>query len=238
MWPAFVLRAWGRNVCVCECVLACAFVGVCVCERECECECVCVCVCIRRFYCLYGDSMNVAARMSANAKENGVCVSPQIAAHLASTAASRCSVSSFSLLHLSSVPSVRIGSECASPAAQRASAAGHTATNAPSEELKRASMRAPETASDAGFRGLETLNSTLNTRLHPSLTESRVTSLRDGHSSDVASKELADAASEAHAASACATPRLCVVSRGLLLILSHRVASHLTHVARIAPDLL
>ena len=182
--------------------------------------------------------MNVAARMSANAKESGVCVSPRIAAYLASTAASRCSVSSsFSLLHLSSVPSVCTGSECASPAAHRASAAGHTATNAPSEELKRLSMRAPETASDAGFRGLETLNSTLNTPLHPSLAESRVTSLRDGHSSDVASKELADAASEAHA-SACATPRLCVVSRGVLLILSHRIASHLNHVARIASDLL
>jgi len=195
-------------------------------------------VCIRRFYCLYGDSMNVAARMSANAKERGVCVSPRIAAHLASTAASRCSVSSsFSLLHLSSVPSVRIGSESASPAAQRASAAGHTATNAPSEELKRASMRAPESASDAGCRGVETLNSTLNTPLHTSLTETGVTSLRDGHSSDVASKELADAASEAHTF-ACATPRLCVVSRGVLLILSHRIASHLTHVARIASDLL
>ena len=98
-------------------------------------------------------------------------------------------------------------------------------------------MRAPETASDAGFRGLETLNSTLNTPLHPSLAEGRVTSRRDGHSSDVASEELADAASEAHA-SACATPRLCVVSRGVHLMLCHGIASHLTHVARIASDLL
>ncbi len=147
---------------------------------------MCVCVCIRRFYCLYGDSMNVAARMSANARESGVCVSPEIAAHLASTAASKCSFSSsFSLVHLSSVPSVCTGSECASPAAHRASAAGHTATDAPSEELK----------------------------------------------------ELANAASEAHA-SACTTRRLCVLSRGVLLILSHRIASHLTHVARIASDLL
>jgi hypothetical protein len=227
--------------------------GLCACVRESVCVSVCVCVCvcayIRRFYCLYGDSMNVAARMSANAKERGVCVSPQIAAHLASTAASRCSVSSsFSLLHLSSFPSVCIGSECASPAAHLASAAGHTATNVPSandcsEVLKRASMRAPETASNAGFRGVETLisketlNSTLNTPLHPSLTETRVASLRDSHSSDVVSEELADAASEAHA-SACTTPRFCVVSRGVLLILSHRIASHLTHVARIASDLL
>jgi len=130
---------------------------------------------------------------------------------------------------------VRIGSESASPAAHRASAAGHT--DAPSKELKRVSMRAPESASDAGCRGVETLNSTLNTPLHTSLTETGVTSLRDGHSSDVASKELADAASEAHA-SACTTRRLCVVSRGVHLILSHRIASHLTHVARIASDLL
>jgi hypothetical protein len=158
---------------------------------------------IRRFYCLYGDSMNVAARMSANARESGVCVSPEIAAHLASTA----------------------------------SAAGQIAFDVPSEELKRASMRAHETASDAGFRSSETLNSTLNKPLYPSLTEARVSRLRDGHSSDVASKELADAASEAHA-SACTTRRLCVVSRGVLLILSHRIASHLTHVARIASDLL
>jgi hypothetical protein len=223
-------------------------------EKESECVCVCVCVCIRRFYCLYGDSMNVAARMSANAKDRGVCVSPQIAAHLASTAASRCSVSSsFSLLHLSSLPSVCIGSE-SSPAAHRASAAGHTATDVPSandcsEELKRASMRAPETASEVGFRGVETLNSkdtlnsketlnsTINTPLHPSLTETRVASRRDSHSSNVVSEELADAASGAYA-SACTTPRLCVVSRGVLLILSHRIASHLTHVARIASDLL
>ena len=42
----------------------------------------------RRFYCLYGDAMNVAARMSANAKEGSVCVSPQIASHLCSAAAS------------------------------------------------------------------------------------------------------------------------------------------------------
>jgi hypothetical protein len=179
--------------------------------------CVCVCVCIRRFYCLYGDSMNVAARMSANARESGVCVSPEIAAHLASTSASKCSFSSsFSLVHLSSVPSVCTGSECASPAAHRASAAGHTATDAPSEELKRASMSAPETVSNqtAGFRGSEMLNSTLNKPLHPSLTEARVARLRDGHSSDVASKELADAASEAHA-SACTARRLCVLSRGV-----------------------
>ncbi len=168
----------GGVMCVCTCLRA--RLCVCVCVR------VCVCVCIRRFYCLYGDSMNVAARMSANAKESGVCVSPQIAAHLASAAASRCP----------------------------------TATDVPSEELKRASTRALETASDAGFRGLETLDSTLKTPLHPSLTETRVTSLRDGHSSDVASEELADAASEAHA-SACRTPRLCVVSRGVHLILSH-----------------
>jgi hypothetical protein len=66
-----------------------------------------------------------------------------------------------------------------SPAVDRASAAGHTATDAPSEELKRASMRAAETAYDAGFRGLETLNSTLTTPhvttspLHPSLIETR-----------------------------------------------------------------
>ena len=67
---------------------------------------MCVCVYIRRFYCLYGDSMNVAARMSANAKESGVCVSPQIAAHLASALAS--------LPRRSSFPSVWIGSDCAS----------------------------------------------------------------------------------------------------------------------------
>jgi hypothetical protein len=154
--------------------------------------CVCVCVCIRRFYCLYGDSMNVAARMSANAKESGVCVSPQIAAHLASAAASRRSVSV-------SLPRL------------------------------------------ARFRGLETLNSTLNTphvtALHPSLTETRVTSHRDSHSSDVALEEPdAASATQAHA-SACATPRLCVVSRGVHLILSHCIASHLTHVAGLASDL-
>ena len=66
----------------------------------------------------------------------------------------------------------------------------------------KASMRAAETACDAGFRGLDTLNSTLNTphvtAAHPSLTEIRVTSVRDGHSSDVATDEPADAASEAH----------------------------------------
>ena len=201
------------------------------------------CVCIRRFYCLYGDSMNVAARMSANAKESGVCVSPQIAAHLASAASSRRSVTAaVSLPRLSSFPSVCIGSECASPAAHRASATLHTATEVvPSQELVRASMRAAETACDAGFRGLDTLNSTLNnprvTGLHPSLTETRVMTLRDGHSSDVASGELANAASEAHA-SACAAPRLCVVSRGVHLNLCHRIASRLTHVARIASDLL
>jgi hypothetical protein len=146
-----------------------------------------------------------------------------------------------------------------SPAVDRASAAGHTATDAPSEELKRASMRAAETAYDAGFRGLETLNSTLNTThvttletlnstlntrhvttspLHPSLTEtSLVTSVRDRHSSDVPSEELADGGSEAHA-SACVTPRLCLVSRGVHLMLSHLIATHLTHVASIASHLL
>jgi hypothetical protein len=177
----------------------------------CVCVCVCVCVRIRRFYCLYGDSMNVAARMSANAKESGVCVSPQIAAHLASAASSRRSVTAaVSLPRLSSFPSMCIGSECASPAAHRASAAGHTAIDVPSEELMKASMRAAETACDAGFRGSDTLNSTLNTPhvtpLHPSLTETRVTSIGDCYSSGLVSEELADAASEA-----CATPRLCVV---------------------------
>ncbi len=170
---------------------------------------MCVCVCIRRFYCLYGDSMNVAARMSANAKESGVCVSPQIAAHLASAASSRRSVTAaVSLPRLSSFPSVCIGSECASPAAHRASATLHTATEVvPSQELVRASMRAAETASNAG---VVPLNSTLNTPhvtpLHPSLTETRVTSIGDSYSSGLVSEELADAASEA-----CATPRLCVV---------------------------
>ncbi len=179
-------------------------------------------MCIRRFYCLYGDSMNVAARMSANAKESGVCVSPQIAAHLASTSASR-SPRTLPQPRLSSFPSACLGSECASPAAHRASAAALT-TDVPSEELKRASMRAAETAPDAGFRGLDTINSTPNTPhvtpLHPSLKETRDASLRDGHSSDVTSEELADAASEAHA-SACTTRRLCVVSRGVHLIPSH-----------------
>jgi hypothetical protein len=206
------------------------------------CVCVCVCVCIRRFYCLYGDSMNVAARMSANAKESGLCVSPQIAAHLASAAASRRSVTAaVSLQRQSSFPSMCTGSEVVSPAVHRASAAGHTAIDVPSEELMTAGMRAAETACDAGFRSLDTLNSTLNTPhvtpLHPSLTETRVTSLKDGHSSDVASEEPANADSEAHA-SACATPRLCVVSRGVHLMLCHGIASHLTHVARIASDLL
>ncbi len=198
-----------RRGVLCVCVRACLRARLCfecVCERECVsvCICVCVCMCIRRFYCLYGDSMNVAARMSANAKESGVCVSPQIAAHLASAAGSRCSVSaSVSLPRLSSLPSVCLGSECASPAAHCASAAAHTATDGPFEEL-------------------------------------------------------ADAASEAHA-SACTTPRLSVVSRGVHLILSHLVASDLaltrtlthvatslrrasdltlTHVARIASELL
>jgi hypothetical protein len=203
-------------------------------------------VCIRRFYCLYGDSMNVAARMSANAKESGVCVSPQIAAHLASAAACRPSVTAaVSLPRQSSFPSVCIGSEVVSRAVDRASAAAHTAIDVPSEELIKASMRAAETACDAGFRGLDTVNSTLNTPhvtpLHPSLrpppTETRVTSLKDGHSSDVASEEPANADSEAHA-SACATPRLCDVSRGVHLMLCHGIASHLTHVARIASDLL
>ncbi len=185
-----------------------------------------MCVCVRRFYCLYGDSMNVAARMSANAKESGLCVSPQIAAHLASAAASRRSVSTtVSLPRQSSFPSMCTGSECVSAAVHRASAAAHTAIDVPSEEFMKASMRAAETACDAGFRGLDTLNSTLNTphvtAAHPSLTEIRVTSLRDGHSSDVASDEPADAASEAHPeASACATPRLCVVSRGVHLMLA------------------
>ena len=196
---------------------------------------MCVCVCIRRFYCLYGDSMNVAARMSANAKESGLCVSPQIAAHLASAAASRRSVSAaVSLPCLSSFPSVCRGSECVSPAAHRASATGHTAIDVPSEELKKASMRAAATASDAG---LGPLNSTLNTPhatpLHPSLTETRVTSIGDSYSSGLVSEELADAASEA-----CATPRLCIVSRGVHLMLCHGMASHLTHVARIASHLL
>ena len=163
--------------------------------------------------------MNVAARMSANAKESGLCVSPQIAAHLASAAASRRSVSAaVPLPCLSSFPSVCRGSECVSPAAHRASATGHTAIDVPSEELKKASMSAAETASDAGFRGLDTRNSTRNTLhvtpLHLSLTETRVTSLKDGHSSDVASREPANADSEAHA-SACATPRLCILSRGV-----------------------
>jgi hypothetical protein len=195
-------------------------------------------VCIRRFYCLYGDSMNVAARMSANAKESGLCVSPQIAAHLASAAASRPSLSAaVRLQRQGSFPSVCIdfASASSSPAAHRAAAAGHTATDAPSEELKRASMRAAETACDTGFRGLDTLNrglttlnSTLhtphvienvNTDLHHSLTETRVMALRDGRSSDVASGEPANAASEVHA-SACATPRLCILSRGVHLNLS------------------
>ena len=188
----------------------------------------CVCVCIRRFYCLYGDSMNVAARMSANAKESGLCVSPQIAAHLASAAASRRSVSAaVSLPCLSSFPSVCRGSECVSPAAHRASATGHTAIDVPSEELKKASMRAAETACDAGFRGLETLNSTLNTPhatpLHPSLTETRVTSIGDSCSSELVSEKLADAASEA-----CATPRLCVVWRGVHLMSCCLISSKLS----------
>jgi hypothetical protein len=137
-------------------------------------------VCIRRFYCLYGDSMNVAARMSANAKESGVCVSPQIAAHLESTAASR-SPRTLPQPRLSSFPSACLGSDCASTAARCASASAHTA--------------------------------------------------------DVPSEELADGGSEAHA-SACTTPRLSVVSRGVHLIPSHLIASHLTHVARSASDLL
>ena len=132
---------------------------VCVRERVSE----CVYVYIRRFYCLYGDSMNVAARMSANAKESGVCVSPQIAAHLASASASASALAS--LPHLSSFPSV--WSDCASSAAKTASPAGHTATDVPSEELKWASMRALETVSDAGF--LETLK----TPLGPSLRDTR-----------------------------------------------------------------
>jgi hypothetical protein len=199
----------------------------------------CVRVCIRRFYCLYGDSMNVAARMSANAKESGVCVSPQIAAHLASAAASRRSVTAaVSLPRLSSFPSVCIGSECASPAAHRTSATLHTAIDVASEERERASMRAAETASDAGLGPLNsTLNSTLNTPhvtpLHPSLTETRVTNIGDSYSSGLVSEELADAASEA-----CATPRLCILSRGVHLMLFHGIASHLTHVARSASDLL
>ena len=152
-----------------------------------------MCVCIRRFYCLYGDSMNVAARMSANAKESGVCVSPQIAAHLASTPASRPSLSAaVSLPRLPSFPSVCLGSERASQAAHRASAAPLTASDVPSEELAHAAS--------------------------------------PGHASPYA-------ASEAHASS-CTTRRLCVVSRGVHLILSHRFAYHLTHVARIASDLL
>jgi hypothetical protein len=90
-------------------------------------------------------------------------------------------------------------------------------------------MSAAETASDAGFRGFDTdtLNSTPNTPhvtpLHPSLEETRVTSLRDGHSSDVPSEELADAGSEAHA-SACTTRRLCVLSRGVHLIPCHCIS--------------
>ena len=206
----------------------------------------CVRVCIRRFYCLYGDSMNVAARMSANAKESGLCVSPQIAAHLASAAASRRSLSAAasrrslsaaaSLPCLSSFPSVCTGSECVSAAVHRASAAGHTAIDVPSEELKKASMRAAATAT-ASDAGLGPLNSTLNTPhatpLHPSLTETRVTSIGDCYSSELVSEKLADAASEA-----CATPRLCIVSRGVHLMLCHGMASHLTHVARIASHLL
>jgi hypothetical protein len=54
----------------------------------------------------------VAARMSANANESGVCVSPQIAAHLASASASASALAS--LARLSSFPSVWIVSDCAS----------------------------------------------------------------------------------------------------------------------------
>ena len=155
----------------------------CVCLQDCL-------LCIRRFYCLYGDSMNVAAWMSTNAKESGVCVSPQIVEHLASATDSRC----------------------------------HTSTDVSSEELKRVSMRASQTASDTGFRDLETLNSTLNTSLHHSLTETRDTIFRDGHSSDVSSHLIS------------------LMSRGLLLIYSNRIeSSHqflqvVRCVARIASD--
>jgi hypothetical protein len=136
-------------------------------------------MCIRRFYCLYGDSMNVAARMSANAKESGVCVSPQIAAHLASA----------SLPRRSSFPSVWIGSDCAavaahpaSPAAHCASAtadaaspAAHTASDVPSEELQRPSMRVCEAESVCEMGYLETLN-TRHTPPDPSLRDTRVSS--------------------------------------------------------------
>jgi hypothetical protein len=157
------------------------------------------CVCIRRFYCLYGDSMNVAARMSANAKESGVCVSPSIAAHLASAPAhtdthtdtdtdtdtDNCRVPGSLLRTLSErlgIPSEWIGSDSALPAAH-AGSAGHT--DVPSEELERASMRVAEheTASDARVE-------TLQTPLDPSRRGTSVTS-------------------------ACATPRLCVVWRGV-----------------------
>jgi hypothetical protein len=147
------------------------------------------CVCIRRFYCLYGDSMNVAARMSANAKESGVCVSPQIAAHLASTSASR-SPRTLPQPRLPSFAPACLGSECASPAARCASAAAHTATDVPSDELP-------------------------------------------------------DAGSEAHA-SACTTPRLCVVScvlclvscvarRASDLVASHRSSRSLSPMSRALP---
>ena len=162
----------------------------------------CVCACIRRFYCLYGDSMNVAARMSANAKESGVCLSPSIAAHLASapaeahtrarthTQTDNCRVPGSLLRTLSErlgIPSEWIGSDSALPAAH-ARSASHTATDMPSEELERASMRVTEheTASDA--RG-----ETLETRLDASRRDTRVPS-------------------------ACATPRLCVVWRGVHLM--------------------
>jgi hypothetical protein len=135
---------------------------------------VCVCVCIRRFYCLYGDSMNVAARMSANAKESGVCVSPSIAAHLASAPA-----------HADTHTHIQ----------------GHIATDVPSEELKRARMRVAEheTASDARAETLQTLS--IQTPLDPSTRDTRVTS-------------------------ACATPRLCVVWRGVHVMSCRLISSN------------
>jgi hypothetical protein len=158
---------------------------------------VCVCVCIRRFYCLYGDSMNVAARMSANAKESGVCVSPQIAAHLASAAASRCSASAGVCV------SPQIAAHLASAAASRRSVSGGVSVPRPSSYAS--ACLGSESVSPAA----------------------RCASAA-AHTADVASEELADGGSEAHA-SACTTPRLCVVCcvarRASDLIASHR-SSH------------
>ncbi len=169
-------------------------------------------MCIRRLYCLYGDSMNVAARMSANAKESGVCVSPSIAAHLASAPAHEdththththnCRVPGSLLRTLSErlgILSEWIGSDSALPAAH-AGSAGHTATDVPSEELERASMRVAEheTASDARVE-------TLQTPLDPSRRDTSVTS-------------------------ACAKPRLCVVWRGVHVMSCRLMSSSLAYV--------